>query len=266
MSVLVSDADWATLQEMARAWREGRINTPSRPPTPGDVFGSEDYLAPEVYVAKPQSAGGIPALVGKTPGSDTCDIYKIGTDGDLAAVTSFEKEVFNLSAEILPQEFIPVERTKYGKWITPKPATSTPAVLRKCVVDYELTEADTDSYTKDTTLSDDNTHYTVSSSGLTFLTTGFHAFGFVNTVTVESGTSFGDTDVNWNLSGGGQAHPAGMDIRIDGFDIGTTGLATARGGTGIILAVTNSVLSVVISREAFPVSSHNVMFWVHTLQ
>ena len=79
---------------------------------PADVGGA--------FIAKPQSASGIPAITRGTPdvaGSDTCDIYQLNDDDEIVAVTSREEEVFNITDEIIPQDWILVVKTNFGKWI-----------------------------------------------------------------------------------------------------------------------------------------------------
>lgn len=110
-----------------------------KPPRVGrlDWLEGTDHHPPETYVAYPQSAGGIPALSAGTgaggsdePGSATCDIYLIDADGDLVEPgASFSKTVYNLTTDVLAQDWMTVTRTKYGKWIAVVSGSSTPLVL-----------------------------------------------------------------------------------------------------------------------------------------
>ena len=52
------------------------------------------------------------------PGSADCEIWKMAGDPlELEEVTDFEKTVYNLSETLIPQVFIVIVRTKYGKWV-----------------------------------------------------------------------------------------------------------------------------------------------------
>ena len=93
-------------------------------------------MAPEVYIALPPS-GGIPALqrtssagTGSgtattaqewdTPGKATCQIYKIVEDSarvpNLIAISGLTKPVYNFSPSIVAQDWISIQRTKFGHW------------------------------------------------------------------------------------------------------------------------------------------------------
>jgi hypothetical protein len=110
MAYVLNDHDRELLQEMLRHVRL------SGTPGPGRAPGDLDYLTPEVYVAKPQSASGIPALtVPDQPGVAACDIYQI-VDGSLVSITTLSY-VYNLSLSPIPQDWIIVQRDKYGKWL-----------------------------------------------------------------------------------------------------------------------------------------------------
>lgn len=91
------------------------------------VVGSEsnEYArhpnqASDVYIAR-VPAGGIPALsdvgtAGDTPGSATCQIYKIDSSGVLVDA-GFSLTVYNLSREPIDSKYVPVYKTKFGKWV-----------------------------------------------------------------------------------------------------------------------------------------------------
>ena len=128
MAHFLTSKEVQLIQGLLDEARGRRLNTPSRYDEEG-----EDWLPPEVYVAWPQSELGIPALefVGTAgPGGNDvaghglCDIYQIVlTEGDyeLQPVEGFSHRVCNVSTVVIPQEWILVVRTKYGKWIAVAP-------------------------------------------------------------------------------------------------------------------------------------------------
>lgn len=87
---------------------------------------------PDVYVALPQTGGGIPALsllgsvpaAGDTPGSALCDIYKVGPSGTLIPVTGISKLVYNTAIIAVAKTWIIVEMSRYGKWFVAVPPPS----------------------------------------------------------------------------------------------------------------------------------------------
>lgn len=92
----------------------------------GIAPGDDTHQAPEVYIALPQESTGIPAMtrgIGTgsggtdTPGSATCDVYKI-VDGELES-TGLSKEVFNLTDSAIPHDWILILRDKFGRWVVP---------------------------------------------------------------------------------------------------------------------------------------------------
>lgn len=103
--------DLALMREWGRWIKEQQSNKPFRRGRETDGIQT-----PDVLIAKPQSAGGIPARVGDTPGSDTVDIYRIGSDGDLE-VRGDTKLAFNLSTSVIAQDFIEIKRNKQGKYL-----------------------------------------------------------------------------------------------------------------------------------------------------
>lgn len=88
-----------------------------------------DAPSPEVYVAYPQEASGIPALTVlpgtgsggyDQPGSATCDVFQLVDDGstpDLQPVSGFSKTIYNLSTTAVPQDWFLAVRDKFGAWI-----------------------------------------------------------------------------------------------------------------------------------------------------
>lgn len=122
----LSDKDAELLQELLDEHRKRRENAPSQVPTEHSWSQGEDHQAPEVYVAAPPS-GGIPARTADTPGSATCDVYKI-VGGDLVDA-DFDLLVYNISNQIIPRfdercaaddyvNYVAITRTKFGFWIT----------------------------------------------------------------------------------------------------------------------------------------------------
>ena len=94
------------------------------------------HQAPETYIAKPQTAAGIPGLLPTGVGTGTdvsgseydepgvaeCDIYRIQVnqttgDPELQAIPGLSKMVYNLSTTDLPQSWLTITRTKSGRWI-----------------------------------------------------------------------------------------------------------------------------------------------------
>ena len=76
--------------------------------------------ASDVYIAKVPTAG-IPALSeagtgGDSPGSATCQIYKIDDTGSLVDA-GFSLTVYNLSREPIDSKYVPIYKTKFGKWV-----------------------------------------------------------------------------------------------------------------------------------------------------
>ena len=117
-SYVLSERDRAILDALIREVESGRVNIPIRPPSGWSQV--EGHQAPEVYLAKPQSANGIPALSPDdpdVPGTDVCDFYGINTDGEIAEIASLSRTVFNLTNEAVQQDWLLVVRTKQGKWI-----------------------------------------------------------------------------------------------------------------------------------------------------
>lgn len=110
--------DVAILKEMVRWFKNFRF------PKRADKGNSDDIRSSDTYIAQPQSANGIPALSGTTPGKDVCDIYQIDPNGGgaddprLVQVGGIEEKVYNLSASVIAQtEYVPVHRNRYGRWI-----------------------------------------------------------------------------------------------------------------------------------------------------
>lgn len=152
---IASQDDRALLQELLNQHRLERDNAPSRPPTEHTWSEGEDHQAPEIYVAKPQTSDGIPQLLRADPsgtatatataetsgsefdepGKAECDIYQIvdnDSTGDpelhLVGLGIF---VHNVTTAALAQDWIPVARTKFGKWVAlSSTGGSGPATIR----------------------------------------------------------------------------------------------------------------------------------------
>lgn len=141
-----------------------------------------DAQAPEVYIAKPVSEDGIPGLTPAAgtgsgdfaePGEGPCDIYQIlqgpaqtgtGDAPQLHPVGIHEKTVYNLQSGALPQDWMPVWKTKFGKWLglgTPEAEIilweltsgmtypSTPYQAAYCTAKPVLFDSDTGTYQVD---------------------------------------------------------------------------------------------------------------------
>lgn len=121
--IFLTEDDRQILLLMVDDYKQRRVNAPGH-----SFVEAEDSHAPECYIAWPPS-GGIPALtaVGAVgpdggndqPGSATCSIYIINDMGtaELQPIASFDRTVYNLSESKIPQQWIAVQRTKYGKWV-----------------------------------------------------------------------------------------------------------------------------------------------------
>lgn len=106
--VLTVEQD-ALLAEMA-AWYLRTVAPRGGRPHPTEPLGG----GAKMYVAK-TPPGGIPAMVGDTPGAADCFIYK-KYDGDLVQL-EFEYEVNNLKSDALDgDQYVPVWRDNFGAW------------------------------------------------------------------------------------------------------------------------------------------------------
>ena len=106
----------------------GSVVRPEDPPPP--------QKAPDVYVAYPQEASGIPARSGTTPGVAWCDLYALRDDGTLQRIgDSFTQPVYNLSTEAVDQDYLLVQRTKHGKWVVTPTATLGSGLVECCLLE-----------------------------------------------------------------------------------------------------------------------------------
>lgn len=117
----------------------GSLRNPDRKVTQNQL-----RYSPEVYIAKPPAAG-IPPLeradtVGTAvpgtgtgqydrPGYANCDIHRILLDSEdipeIRPVANLKaRPVYNLSTSRLTSDWVPVHRTKYGKWIVKRDTTT----------------------------------------------------------------------------------------------------------------------------------------------
>jgi hypothetical protein len=124
----LSDRDRAIIENLLRQHRAG----PQTPPR----WPSEQYnQTPDVFIAKPLTDTGIPALergIGTgydLPGYAECKIYKIvweyGSGPQLQPIANATFQVYNVLANDLEQDWIIVQRTKQGFWVATPTATFT---------------------------------------------------------------------------------------------------------------------------------------------
>lgn len=114
--------DVATLKFVISEWRGRLRNARHRRGTENSF--DQDFPSPDVYIAKPQSGGGIPALTpgagtgtdaGDMPGSALCDIYQLTETG--LVFTGWAELVYNLSDSAISQRWITIKRDKFGSWL-----------------------------------------------------------------------------------------------------------------------------------------------------
>lgn len=116
-----TDEQWDTLILLLDRVRGSSVNTVQKQP-------EHTYMAPEVYVARVPS-NGIPALdkdgtgtsVNDVAGKAECRIFKIDDD-DGVSDAGFVKEIYNIQPDKAYTAdqfsyFVPVIRTKFGRWI-----------------------------------------------------------------------------------------------------------------------------------------------------
>lgn len=117
-----SESDLAVLRRVIDSERNRGGNTRNRARTENSYVDNVDHQAPECYVAWPNGAPGIPGLTEEivgtaivaTPGAELCYIYKL-LNGVLVN-TGISKLVRNASGRTIPQEWVVVQRDKYGIW------------------------------------------------------------------------------------------------------------------------------------------------------
>lgn len=124
MAKVLSDAFDKQIKEHIRNEVHKRVNALSQTP-PATATQSESHQAPEIYIAKPQSSNGIPAITlgeegaADQPGSELCDVYQIvigETDTELIKVGTFQVKVYNFSPSAIAEDYVSVIRDKFGFW------------------------------------------------------------------------------------------------------------------------------------------------------
>lgn len=124
--LFLTEKDRDVLRWMRDKMESSRENIPGRPGAERAWAEGEDHQAPETYIAWPPEIG-INGLVRDVaddtgtgvhdePGFAFCVIYKI-VEGELVAVSGFDKAVWNLAEGTIEQDWVVVTRTKYGKWV-----------------------------------------------------------------------------------------------------------------------------------------------------
>ena len=74
-------------------------------------------------------------MVGTTPGSALCDLYRIdhvGTSGSLAMM-NIQRRIFNLSEDVITGAYAPVTRTKSGAWVLTANYNAEPVTGTACI-------------------------------------------------------------------------------------------------------------------------------------
>jgi len=118
--------DRAILRQMVEEFKNRRQNTPSRPNADQAWSEAQDYLSPEVYIAKPDDD--IPAATGtdvglgtgtSIPGTGTATIYQIDPFAESPTINGmgFTRDVFNIAGSVVEAKLCLVLRDKYGRWI-----------------------------------------------------------------------------------------------------------------------------------------------------
>ena len=121
---LPDEDDRRLLREMVQAFKRNPANLNRREEL-------QPRQASEVYIAKAQSATGIPAMSKYAgtgtgtdsydePGSAVCDIYKISeldATPDIRQVSGLTARVYNLSQAAVGGDWMLVTKTKFGKWV-----------------------------------------------------------------------------------------------------------------------------------------------------
>lgn len=117
------------LEHVVSVVRSGIVNARSRPATDQSWDEVGGHQAPELYVARSRSAGGVPAIgegasagtsADDVPGHAVCDIFRIdhdtvSADPGLSRV-GLSQRVYNVSSTA-PTGYFPVGRDKFGRWI-----------------------------------------------------------------------------------------------------------------------------------------------------
>lgn len=133
----LTEDDHSTLMTMLALFKANKLNLRIRNSSHPDRAG----VSPECYLAYPQSAAGIPGLSsGSTgtsddiPGSAECDIFQV-VDGEIIDA-GFSLTVYNLSIANLTQDWIQIQRDKFGTWwAIPTAAVANQIVLAEPTID-----------------------------------------------------------------------------------------------------------------------------------
>lgn len=141
--IVLTPHDLIVLKDVIREVKNRRI------PSPHVYVEQPSHQSPEFYLARPESS--IPALVvksrtgtatssgtgtdspdppgeGDTPGSGTADIYQLRqSDGTMQKI-AIHQTVYNISSSVLKDEWIEVNRDKFGTWWALTPGASSEIV------------------------------------------------------------------------------------------------------------------------------------------
>lgn len=123
-----TDEEMRLLARVIEREKKSIVNTPSRPSQDRSYDENQDWLAPEVYIAKPNSeisarrvGTGTGLRSNDIAGFGNADVYRIvlDDDGNPRLVTAFEsnRRIHNLSDNAITLGFITILRDKYGNWI-----------------------------------------------------------------------------------------------------------------------------------------------------
>lgn len=140
---LLTDTEVNILQRLLDLHRGELAVAPLRSPGESQFNEGEDHQAPETYIAFVPAAG-LPALTPDPdtgtagfaiPGSVSCNIFKIvdsfvGTADPVPELKAIgiSKTVYNLNTAGVPEGWISVHRTKFGRWV----ADISPGLVRMC--------------------------------------------------------------------------------------------------------------------------------------
>lgn len=126
-----SDEEIRLLKLVVQREKQRNQNTPSRPSQDRSYDENQDWMTPELYIAKPTTeVSGLEAGTGTgtgdgirdVAGSGIVDIYRIIEDdnGNPRLVNIFEhpRDVYNLTGGALGDSYVALARDKFGRWIT----------------------------------------------------------------------------------------------------------------------------------------------------
>lgn len=133
---ILTEADMASLREVLRFAKHLQ-------PVAGNAMREDEYMAPEVYVARSPADGivGLSEQAGTAfvdlPGSATCTVYRIVVSGgvkELRPVTGLTRTIHNLSTiGVVGDSWILVARDKFGIWWVAEEPGTTPGHFILCV-------------------------------------------------------------------------------------------------------------------------------------